>query len=121
MFQEIKRCKLSRSEMKSIFGNCGDYIRRYRDELCLSQDYMASKLGISQSTYQKIETGVVNITKERLVEIAEILGKQIEDFVPSQIKELGGDDILVLKEIIKFQAKEIKELKRLLNEKSLFD
>lgn len=78
--------KLSRAEAKTILGGCEEYIRRYRDEQCLSQEYMATKLGISQSTYQKIEAGGVNITKERLAEIANILGREIEDFLPNSRK-----------------------------------
>ena len=105
--------KMSIAEMKNIYGQSWDYIRRYRDEQCLSQEYMASKLGISQSTYQKIETGKVNITKERLIEIANILGKEIEHFQSSQRNGLGLDEVEALKEIIALQAKEIQELKSL--------
>lgn len=110
--------KLSRKEMKSYFGGSEDYIRRYRDEQCLSQNYMATKLGISQSTYQKIEAGKVNLTKERLLEIANLLGKEIEDFMPNSKKEIGENDIEALKEIIALQAKEIKELRFLLGQKT---
>lgn len=79
---------------------------------------MATKLGISQSTYQKIETGKVNVTKERLLEIANILGKEIEDFLPDSRKNtLDKSDIEALKEIITLQAQEIKELKLLLSQK----
>ncbi|WAC42684.1 helix-turn-helix domain-containing protein [Pedobacter sp. SL55] len=94
-------------------------MRRYRDERCLSQEYMASKLGISQSTYQKIETGRVNVTKERLIEIANILGKEMEDFLPNSRKNtIDKSDIDALKEIIALQATEIKELKLLLSQKA---
>lgn len=78
---------------------------------------MASKLGISQSTYQKIETGRVNVTKERLIEIANILGKEMEDFLPNSRKNtIDKSDIDALKEIIASQVKEIKELKLLLSQ-----
>ncbi|MGV3546573.1 MAG: helix-turn-helix domain-containing protein [Pedobacter sp.] len=110
--------KLSRKEMKTIYGGYEHYIRRYRDEQCLSQEYMATKLGISQSTYQKIETGRVNVNKERLIEIANILGKEMEDFLPNSRKNnIDKSDIDALKEIIALQAKEIKELKLLLSQK----
>ncbi|MFI5451869.1 helix-turn-helix domain-containing protein [Pedobacter sp. UC225_61] len=107
---------LSKREMKTIFGS-SEYIRKYRDEVCLSQEYMASRLGISQSTYQKIETGTVKVSRERLAEIAEILGKQIIDFERPSLKDLGKEDILALKEIITIQANEIERLKNLLNQK----
>jgi transcriptional regulator with XRE-family HTH domain len=112
--------KSSRKEMRTIFVGCEGYIRRYRDEKCLSQEYMATKLGISQSTYQKIETGRVNVNKERLIEIANILGKEMEDFLPNSRKNnIDKSDIDALKEIIALQAKEIKELKLLLSQKGL--
>lgn len=107
--------ELSRKELKNIYGGCEEHIRRYRNEQCLSQDYMAGKLGISQSTYQKIEAGSVNLTEKRLMEIANILGKEIGDFIPNQKKEIRENDIDVLKEIIALQAKEIKELRFLLS------
>lgn len=119
VLDKIKARTLSREELKTIYGGCEEYIRRYRDEKCLSQEYMATKLGISQSTYQKIETGKVNITNERLLEIANILGKEIEDFLPNGRKNtLGKSDIEALKEIIALQAKEIETLKSLLSQKA---
>lgn len=111
--------KLNRKELKTIYGGCEDYIRRYRDEKCLSQDYMATKLGISQSTYQKIEAGNVKVTQERLAEIAAILGKEMEDFLPNSRKNtLDKSDIDALKEIIALQAKEIERLNFLLSQKT---
>jgi len=118
ILDKIKALPVSRDGFKKVFGGCEEYIRRYRDEACLSQEYMASRLGISQSTYQKIEAGRVNVTEERLGEIAHILGKEIEDFVLSKQKELNENDIEALKEIIALQAKEIKELRFLLNKKT---
>ncbi len=66
ILHKFKAFPVSRAQLKTVFGGCEDYIRHYRDEKCLSQDYMAAKLGISQSTYQKIEVGNVNVTQERL-------------------------------------------------------
>jgi transcriptional regulator with XRE-family HTH domain len=72
---------LARPEMKNIFG--GD-IRKYRDELCYPQAYVANQLGITQSAYYKLEAGVVKISLERLIQIAEILGKPIEAFLEKE-------------------------------------
>jgi transcriptional regulator with XRE-family HTH domain len=119
MLKLFKNAKpLSRSEAKMIMVGCEDYIRRYRDEHCFTQEYMATKLGISQSTYQKLEAGNVKITQERLAEIASILGKSIEDFTPSEKKKLDKNDIEALKEIIALQAKEIEKLRFLLSQKA---
>jgi transcriptional regulator with XRE-family HTH domain len=72
---------LQKSEMKAISG--GD-IRKYRDEKCYTQAYMANELGIGQSAYQKIESGEVKISMERLVLIASILNKPLEAFLKSE-------------------------------------
>lgn len=48
-------------------------IRKYRERLDYSQEFMASELGISQPAYAKIEKGSTKINIERLVNIAKIL------------------------------------------------
>lgn len=79
---------------------------------------MATRLGISQSTYQKIESGTVKLTEERLIEIANILGKDIEEFKLRRKDHVSKNDIHALEEIIVFQNKEILELKNELHTKS---
>lgn len=74
--------KLSVQELKTIYG---DAIRKFRDEKCLTQSYVASKLGVGQSTYQKMESGIYKIKIERLEKIAEILGKPIDAFLEGGI------------------------------------
>ena len=71
--------KLTRKEMKLI--QCNDEIRRYRNEICYTQEYMATRLRITQSTYQRIESGEIKISMDRLLEISRILGKPIEAFL----------------------------------------
>ncbi|MEJ5993087.1 helix-turn-helix transcriptional regulator [Pedobacter sp. Du54] len=56
-------------------------MRKYRDEKCLTQSYMANELGIGQSAYQKIEAGESKVSIERLKQIADILGKPLEVFL----------------------------------------
>ncbi len=106
---------LTKEQMRNIYGS----IRQFRDDLCISQDYMATKLGISQSTYQKIESGTVKLTEERLIEIANILGKDIEEFKLRRKDQVSKNDIHALEEIIVLQSKEISELKNELQTKSL--
>lgn len=65
--------------MKTILG--GD-IRKYRDEKCYTQEYMAEQLGIGQSAYYKIDSGIAKVTLERLNDIANILEKTLELFLP---------------------------------------
>ena len=56
-------------------------IRRRRDELGYSQDYMAHKLHISQNAYSKIETGRAKLNVRRLFEIAEVLLTTTDNFI----------------------------------------
>lgn len=53
-----------------------DYVRnikKIRENKGISQEYMAMELGISQSTYTKVERGEVNLYVDRLLKIAKIL------------------------------------------------
>lgn len=49
-------------------------IRKRREELAYSQEYMAMKMQISQNCYSKIELGNSKLTVERLLTICSILG-----------------------------------------------
>ena len=55
-------------------------IRIARLEKNYSQDYLASKFGISQSYYAKIESGKSEITIKLFLEIIEILEIDLIDF-----------------------------------------
>ncbi len=114
--------KLTRKEMKLVY--CNEEIRRYRNEICYTQEYMASQLGITQSTYQRIEAGEIKISMDRLIEISRILGKPIEAFLhnkPNLTSDIqtseGNKSILVNKRewllmlnVLKQQEDRIKEL-----------
>ncbi len=111
---------LSKAEMRNILGNdIGDDIRKYRDEKCLTQAYMANELGIGQSAYQKIESGDSKISIERLKQIANILGKSIEVFLdkdqgmksPTETKSsISLTESELLQKVILQQEKRIVEL-----------
>lgn len=111
---------LSRKEMKEIFGNIGESIRKFRDERCYTQDLMANRLGITQSAYYKIESGMVKIKTERLIQIAEILGKPIEaflekekyveTFINDQKVYINLSELELLQKTINQQEKRIEEL-----------
>lgn len=114
--------KLTRNEMKLVY--CNEEIRRYRNEICYTQEYMASQLGITQSTYQRIEAGEIKISMDRLIEISRILGKPIEAFLHNKANltsdiqtSEGNESILVNKRewllmlnVLKQQEDRIKEL-----------
>ena len=48
-------------------------IKKIRESKGISQEYMAMELGISQSTYTKVERGEVNLYVDRLLKIAKVL------------------------------------------------
>ena len=58
----------------------GEKIRKIRELKNFSQDYVAERLGISQSTYARLEKNEVAITEERLRNISDILDVSV-DFI----------------------------------------
>lgn len=56
-----------------IMENYIQNIKKIREQKGISQDYMAIELGISQSTYTKLERGEVNLYVDRLLKIAKVL------------------------------------------------
>ncbi|MBX3254257.1 MAG: helix-turn-helix transcriptional regulator [Chitinophagaceae bacterium] len=60
-------------------GHTGAKIRKIRELRNLTQDYVAGRLGISQSNYARIEKDNVGISDERLQQLAEILGTTAEN------------------------------------------
>lgn len=48
-------------------------IKQLRELKSYTQEYMADKLNVSNSTYSRIETGMQDITISRLAEIATVL------------------------------------------------
>ena len=51
----------------------GEAIRRRREELRLSQEYVAERLGVSRQAVSKWETGQSEPTAGNLVQLAEVL------------------------------------------------
>lgn len=51
----------------------GCKVKKMRELMGLKQEYMAASIGISQSRYSEIESGIANITLERLEKISEVL------------------------------------------------
>ena len=69
-------------------------LRRIRTDLGYSQEYVASKLNISQSTYSEIENDHVAVSLNKLNKIAEILNKSPLELIQINGKPLSlpGDD-----------------------------
>lgn len=58
-------------------------IKRIREINNMSQETMAEKLGLSPSTYSKMERGLTNITLQRLEEIAQIFHMNTTELLES--------------------------------------
>jgi len=118
------KVELCKNEMKDI--NAGSNLRRFRNERCYCQEYISSQLGLSQSTYQRIETGEIKISLERLKKIALILDKPIEAFLKDIILDnyeiekkvlVNENEWNLMKKVILQQEKRIEELEQKLNYK----
>ncbi len=68
-------------------------IRKHRERLDYSQEFMANELGISQPAYAKIEKGSTKINIERLVDIAKILNIEPQDLLEADktINQINND------------------------------
>ena len=58
-------------------NNIGLNIRKIREKKGFSQDFIADKLGITQSTYGKLERDASTITVDRLYKLAEVLQEDL--------------------------------------------
>lgn len=56
-------------------------IRKVREYKNLSQEYLATKIGISQNAYSKIELGYSKITLDRFFHIANLLDVDTHDLM----------------------------------------
>ncbi len=71
--------KTTEAKIKTVASN----IRKIREQLHYTQEYLAVKLDISQNAYSKIELGYTKITLERIFQIADILGVDVLDLIQS--------------------------------------
>jgi transcriptional regulator with XRE-family HTH domain len=68
------------NKVKAIAAN----VRKTREQLNYTQEYLAAKLKISQNAYSKIELGYTKITVERLFQIATILEVDVHDLIATE-------------------------------------
>ncbi|CED59180.1 Putative uncharacterized protein [Moritella viscosa] len=68
--------------MKDLAINVGLKIKVRRKEMGVSQDKLALLADIDRSYVGRIERGEVNITLEKLYEIAEVLDSDAKDLLP---------------------------------------
>lgn len=70
---------------KMIVHEIGTKIRRDRHAKGLTLKQLSSKVGISLTTLQRIETGVVSPSVDLIVEIAYQLGKPVTTYIPDKL------------------------------------
>ena len=68
-----------RQRMEASKLNLGNKIKKIRELKNLTQSHMASELGITQSTYSKIEIGEIDVSFSKLEKISEVLGMSLEE------------------------------------------
>jgi transcriptional regulator with XRE-family HTH domain len=89
-------------------------IRKVRTQKNLSQEYVASFLGIDTSSYHRLERGVSPLTVERLELIAQAFEIDLGDFLaPSENEDLKTVDsdpyIIHLEEEVRFLRVQLHE------------
>lgn len=99
--------------MKKIF--CGQDLRKFRDEQCLSQEYIANLLEINQSTYQRIETGKIKLSVDLITKLTAIFNNPLQLFPETDT----SNEVELLKKIIIQQEKRIEELEGKVSRKNL--
>ncbi|QNL49782.1 helix-turn-helix transcriptional regulator [Olivibacter sp. SDN3] len=64
--------------------NIGAKLKKLRDENGYSQEFVASELGISQSTYHKLESEQIRLTVERAKQLAKLYDIDPEYFFSTE-------------------------------------
>ncbi len=103
----------------------GQRLKKLRNDLNLSQEYIAEKLGLARSAIVKIESGQRNVHAEELAKLSEIYGVSTDYIVKGDFdidvdikhfarsyEELNENDREEIKNIIRFK----KRLKKKLND-----
>ena len=93
-------------------NNIGHNIRKLREKKGFSQEFVAGKLGINQSTYGKLEKDASNITLNRLFKVAGVLDEDITTLLDIDKKNIfhnrfdqGNGEFM---ETIKMMIEELK-------------
>lgn len=95
-----------------ITKKIGERVKHIREEKNYSQEFVASKLGISQKAYSKIETGETKLSVENLIKISEILDTSINTIldtgaVYNNFSTHNGEGIVISKTIASDKIEEL--------------
>ncbi|GHV57587.1 hypothetical protein FACS1894182_06820 [Bacteroidia bacterium] len=108
----------------------GTRIRKLRDEQGIKQEYIADEMGITQSSYGRLEKDDNRLTATKLIRISEILNVSVSvlfgEKAANIIHENNGDNaqaqigtIVQDKEHILSLKEEIKFLRKILEDKPI--
>ena len=78
-------------------------IKEFREKNNFSQEYVASKLGMSQQAYQKIESGCTTISFKFILELSKFYKVGSHEFIATEDSEL--------QKLFDQKNKEIEDLK----------
>lgn len=69
------------------------HIRKRREQLSYSQEYMAAKLNMGQNSYSKLELGYTQLTLDRFLSICDLLALSPIDLINDS---RSGDILFVI-------------------------
>jgi transcriptional regulator with XRE-family HTH domain len=68
------------------FSMPGTVIKKYREMRNYSQKYVASKMGISQNAYSKIENNITQLTVHHVKQLSQILDLPVTDLLKDEFE-----------------------------------
>ena len=71
--------------MSELSLKIGQLIRNKRTEMSISQEMLSLQCGIDRSYMGRIERGEVNITIEKIYELAKSLDVSVKDLLPDDV------------------------------------
>lgn len=103
-----------KSTQYSAMSKVSDKVRVTRNKKNISQEYMASVIGIDTSSYHRLEKGNSPITLDRLEKIAEVLGVSMHALVcgedhSNHDPSFGNEYLHHLKQEVAFLRKQLQE------------
>lgn len=84
------------------------FIQQLRKRNNLSQEFLASKIGISRPTYMQIEQGERDLTISEAKKLAEIFGVSFENFLQGKEEVITIVEVKKKKKLIKKEKNEIR-------------
>lgn len=97
--------------------NIGHKIKKLRELRNLTQEHMASSLGLSQSAYSRMELGETEITFSKLEKISEQLGMKPEEIIAfnesmvfNVMNNQTGNGLVINNNVPREETKETKNL-----------